>query len=117
MDSVSVAFELMRLELEVAVEELNSEGAAHFQASNYDEARTLTKRGENLQEFCERVSKLEVEWSEQFATQYEDFRDSVAADETVRKILSASKSSRTGLLVRFRDGTVISEKNCSRYTG
>ncbi len=113
MDSVGIAFELMRLELEAAVEDLNSEGAKHFQVSGYEEARTLTKKGEALQDFCERISKLADEWNEEFQTQYKDITDTVAADQTAKKILSASKSSRTGLLVRFLDGRIITEKTAA----
>ncbi len=38
MNSVSIAFELMRLELEAEIEQLNAAGAAAFRSSDYEMA-------------------------------------------------------------------------------
>ena len=59
MDSVSTAFELMRLELEAEVERLNAAGAVAFRGSNYERAEELIRRGRLLNDFCERVGSLE----------------------------------------------------------
>lgn len=109
MDSVAVAFELMALELNAAVEDLNSAGARLFQGSEYDEAKRLTEKGKALKEFCDRVTVLSKEWSERFATPPEGSDDADDDDATARTILSASKSPKTGLLVRFPDGTIVAE--------
>lgn len=108
-DSVSVAFELMRSELEAEVEAINAKGAAYFHNSDYASAREIIDQGVKLQEFCERVSRLAEEWKAVFA---EEFPEEVVPDivrEARRTILSASKSSKTILLVRFPDGSTISE--------
>ncbi|NEX46891.1 hypothetical protein [Pseudotabrizicola algicola] len=109
MESGSIAFELMALELQTAVEELNSEGARLFQASRYPEAKELSDRGAALQGFCAKVRALSEEWGTTFAAEVKAAPASSVALDTTRKILSASKSSKTGLLVRFPDGTVIAE--------
>lgn len=109
MDSVSIAFELMALELNTAIENLNSEGARNFKSSNYEEARRLTERGLALNDFCGRVECLAAEWVKTYAGQPDASSDAAEATETARKILSASKAPKSGLLVRFHDGTVICE--------
>ncbi len=66
MNSVCVAFELMTIELDTAVEDLNSQGARLFRQSDYKEARRLTDQGTSLREFCDRVNALAREWTERF---------------------------------------------------
>lgn len=109
MDSVATAFELMEIELTTAVENLNSEGARLFRSSDYDAAKRLTEKGAALQDFCARVAALSKEWNERYAEQPDSRLSVVDEEETARRILSASKSAKTGLLVRFPDGTVICE--------
>lgn len=109
MDSVATAFELMSIELNTAVENLNSEGVRLFQRSDYDGAKLLTEKGAALREFCARVKALSEEWAENYAEQSRDTVSVVDEDETARRILSASKGPRTGLLVRFPDGSVVCE--------
>jgi hypothetical protein len=112
MDSVGIAFELMRFELEAEVESLNSDGAKHFRESEYDLADKLIKKGKALQVFSEKVRKLEEEWEEAFAAGIEEPEEASVAS-AARKILSGTKASKTGLLVRFSDGEVISEKTAA----
>jgi hypothetical protein len=109
MDSVATAFELMEIELSTAVENLNGEGARLFRNSEYDAAKRLTEKGAALQDFCARVSALSKEWNEKYAEQPDSRVSVVNEEETARRILSASKGAKTGLLVRFPDGTVICE--------
>ena len=109
VDSVTVAFELMTLELDTAVEDLNSEGAKQFRASNYDEAARLTERGKALREFYRKVVALSDEWTENFAEPSDNVLATPEATHAARQILSASKSAKTGLMVRFPDGAVICE--------
>ncbi len=111
MASVTVAFELMRLELEAEVENLNALGAGRFRASQYDEAKELSAKGKALQNFLEKVRTLEAEWIQAFA---EDVLvDEAEVEATARRILSNSKSERTALLVRFPTGEVIAEKKAA----
>ena len=112
MDSVGIAFELMRFELEAEVESLNSDGAKHFRESQYDLADALTKKGKALQVFSEKVRTLEEEWEASFASGVDEPEEASVA-LAARTILSGTKSSKTALLVRFSDGEVISEKTAA----
>lgn len=112
MESVRTAFELMKLELEATVENLNAEGAELFRLSRYEEANDLIAKGKALRNFCHRVDQLSDEWIENFSPDT-GAEASEKEQETARTILSASKSSRTGLLVRFKDGSIICEKTAA----
>lgn len=116
MDSVSIAFELMRIELEVETERLNAAGAAAFRSSDYVQAQEQIQRGRNLQEFRERIAKLEEEWHRRFSPNETTEVVTLSepdSSEQVRSILSHSKSSKSGLLVRFTDGAVIAERTAA----
>lgn len=113
MSSVSTAFELMKLELETAIEDLNTQGSELFRRSRYDEARALTDRGRQLQAFCDRVDTLASEWLMNFS-EVETDEDSEQEFQTARKILFASKASRTRLLVTFNDGSTLAEKTAAQ---
>lgn len=113
MDSVTTAFELMALELSNAVEDLNAEGGRQFKSSHYEEAKRLIDKGVALRDFCNRVSALASEWSMKFAEQNSQIQDVVEVAETARRILSASKASKTGLVARFPDGTVVCEASAA----
>jgi len=113
MDSVSVAFELMQNELEIAVENLNSEGAKNFRLGRYAEAETLAGKGKAMGEFRRKVASLANEWVEQFAETSHEAGVSTEGNETARKILKHTKSAKTGLRVRFVDGVVISERTAA----
>ena len=116
MDSVTTAFELMRLELEAESERLNSEGAAAFRESDYEKAEEQIRHGRRLKEFSERVKMLEDEWQSAFVEIEVSDRDmhlSPRQADVAKKILAHAKSSKTSLLVRFDDGTVISERTAA----
>lgn len=118
MNSVSIAFELMRLELESEVEQLNDAGAAAFRSSDYETADKHIARGQDLQDFCARVRKLEDEWRSRISA--DDVPDTSTVrerkpEEMLRTILAHSKNSKTSLLVRFIDGTVVAESSAA-YT-
>lgn len=112
MDSVGIAFELMRLELEAEVESLNDDGAKLFRESKYDLADALTKKGKALQTFCKKITLLEEEWVKSFTADVDD-PEEANVTSAARTILSATKASKTALLVRFSDGEVISEKTAA----
>jgi hypothetical protein len=113
MESVTVAFELMKLELEAAVEDLNTQGAELFRSSQYEEAKKLTDHGSALHHFCDRVAELATEWNKSFSN-VSDEEPTEQEQQAARTILSASKSSRTRLLVTFSDGTSIAEKTAAQ---
>lgn len=108
-DSVSTAFELMINELDAQVDLLNSEGAQLFQESKYDEAEVQVHKGRALKEFVAQVLSLREAWEQDFASTFPTEVVPDAVESATRTILSSSKSSKTTLLVRFPDGTVISE--------
>lgn len=110
MDSVSVAFELMRIELDGEVESLNSQGAKAFRDSDYEAARDLTNTGAQLQAFLGKVAALEEEWRASFSGTVESLKDEKVVEATARRINAGSKSSKTALLVRYPDGRVIAEE-------
>ncbi|WP_133066203.1 hypothetical protein [Mameliella alba] len=96
-------------ELDAQVDHLNSEGAQLFQNSKYDEAEALVHKGRALADFISQVVSLREVWMEAFASSFPVEVVPDAVESATRTILSSSKSSKTTLLVRFRDGTVISE--------
>lgn len=113
MDSVSVAFELMRLELQAEVEDLNSAGAQKFRASDYASAEELVRKGKALQAFLLKVATLEDEWTSNFAENGSMVDRDEGAVEAARKILSGTKSSKTALLVRYPNGDVVAERKAA----
>ncbi|WP_371055124.1 hypothetical protein [Rhodosalinus sp. K401] len=113
MDSVAIAFELMRMELQAEVENLNSEGAKFFRASEYAEAEDLIKKGKALQAFVEKVRALELEWENSFAADVDAEPEDAVVEEAARKILSGSKSPKTGLLVRFPNREVFAKEKAA----
>lgn len=113
MDSVSVAFELMRIELDAEVESLNSQGAKAFHQSDYEAASELTKRGGDLQAFLAKVTALEDEWRTSFSGKVDSVQDEELIAATARKINAGSRSSKTALLVRFPDGKVVAEEKAA----
>jgi hypothetical protein len=113
MNSVTVAFQLMRLELDAEVENLNTLGAGRFRSSQYEEAAELSEKGKKLQIFLAKVKALESEWMESFAENLGDDALDESGEDAVRRILPHSKSSKTALLVRFPNGDVIAEKKAA----
>jgi hypothetical protein len=113
MDSVAVAFELMRLELDAEVETLNTEGAKLFRASMYEGAEELTRKGKALQSFLKKVQTLSDEWTATFSDTVSVGAEDADIEATVRTILSNSKASKTALLIRFPNGDVIAKEKAA----
>jgi hypothetical protein len=113
MDSVTVAFELMRLELDAEVENLNAIGASRFRDSKYDEAAELVAKGKALQSFLGKVRELELEWLNSFAETAEFDIEDREFEASTRRILSNAKSPKTALLVRFPTGEVVADKKAA----
>ena len=113
MDSVSIAFELMAIELDAEEDNLNSAGSESFHNSDYDAAQVYVKKGMALHVFRQKVQDLANEWKRDSA---EDFPDEVVPDELqkARKtIMAGTKSQKTSLMVRFPDGKTIAELKAS----
>jgi hypothetical protein len=113
MDSVSVAFELMQIELEAAVENLNSDGTNYFHKAEYEMAQNLADKGTALQQFRARVEALAHEWQSVFSEHTEEMDLNTTAEDSARRILSTTKASRTGLFVKFPSGIVFSENTAA----
>lgn len=113
IDSVTVAFDLMKAELDGEVERLNDEGAKRFRGSEYLMAQELINRGRDLQIFIKKVEALATEWSNEFASVFPDEVVPNAIENARREIAITTKGPRTGLLVRFADGTVVSERTAA----
>ncbi|MFG6560164.1 hypothetical protein [Sulfitobacter sp. 1A15299] len=113
MDSVSIAFELMAIELDAEEDNLNSAGSESFHNSDYEMAQSYVEKGKALHIFRQRVQDLAEEWKQKFA---EDFPNEVVPDELqkARKIIMAgTKSQKTSLMVRFPNGKTFAELKAS----
>lgn len=113
MNSVSVGFELILTEIEAEEELLNLEGSNSFHESDYDKGEVLIKKGRKLLIFRNEIDDLKTEWERDFGQSFPDevIPDNIA--EAQRSILSATKSSKSSLLVRFPDGSTLSYEKAS----
>lgn len=109
-DSVSVAFDLMLHELEIEVDELNERGASHFKRSDYNNAQLLSRAGQDLSDFRNRVIELQSEWASRFSSLFEGREPAQEVHHVARTITSASKSPKTWLRIILPDGTLLEEK-------
>ena len=66
-NDVVLAFEILLEEIELAVENLNRLGAEEFGKGNYQAAQDLSKKGEQMTSFREKVQALQKEWKSLFA--------------------------------------------------
>lgn len=107
-DSVSVAFQLIMEEIGSVVGEVNAQGAAFMRNSEYEKAGAAIETGKKLAAFRIKLDSLKQEWiaglDEQTRKQVQ-----VAPAEVVRTIASSPKSSKTVLVVKFPDGSVLYE--------
>ena len=119
MESVTVAFELMKLELEAAVEDLNTQGAELFRCSQYEEAKELTDHGGTLRHFCDRVDELATEWNNNFANV--TFSDGTAiaektAAQTLVRVLERVGFERVAALgIYVNNENIVSETRSKKY--
>lgn len=107
-DSVSVAFQLILEEIDSVVSEVNSQGAAFLRNSEYSRAEAAIVSGKKLAAFRVKLETLKEEWvtglDEPTRKQVQ-----IQTSDVVRTIASSSKSSKTVLVVKFSDGTVLFE--------
>ena len=107
-DGVSTAFELISEEIESLAEGIAQEGGKAFKDKKYPDAQELAETGENLMAFKIKVDQLLEEWENGF--------DRVTRTRTkIKKIpiepkrAGHTKSKKTRLRVKFKDGTEVFE--------
>lgn len=95
-------------EIDSVVSEVNSQGAAFLRNNEYQQARDAIASGEKLAAFRHKLQSLKDEW---ISGQDEPTRRQVKIEPAAvaKTIVSAQKSSKTVLVVKFADGTVIYE--------
>lgn len=67
-DGVATAFDILLEEIENTIEELNQAGAQAFQKRDYDSARALTTKGEQMTTFRAQITELQEQWDDRFST-------------------------------------------------
>jgi len=107
-DSVTTAFEMILGEIESVVSEVNSQGAAFLRNNEYPKAKASIEAGEKLAAFRLKLESLKQEWvsglDEPTRRQVQ-----VEASAVAKTFASGPKSSKTVLVVKFKDGTVLFE--------
>jgi len=106
-DSVTTAFEIILSEIQTVIDEVNAQGADFIKASEYTKARTLIDTGKKLHEFNEKLQALKQEWVSGLD---EPIRMQVNVETSSAKktIHAGKKKPKTGLYVKFEDGTEFS---------
>lgn len=107
-DGVTTAFEMILEEINSVVSEVNSQGAAFLRNNEYQQAKDAIASGERLAAFRRKLESLKDEW---VSGQDEPTRRQVKIEPAAvaKTIASAPKSSKTVLVVKFADDTVIYE--------
>jgi hypothetical protein len=67
-DDVTIAFEIVLDEIENVTKELKQAGAEAFQKENYNRARTLIEKGEQMKSLRDKVYDLQKEWDNIYST-------------------------------------------------
>lgn len=105
-DGVSAAFELISEEIESLAEGIAQEGSKAFKEKRYADAQDLAETGKNLLAFKTKVDQLLEEWEN-------GFDEATRRRATIKSIPTKSKritkSKKTRLRVRFKDGMEISK--------
>lgn len=106
-DSVTTAFEIILEEIESVVTGVNSQGAAFLKNNEYSKAIAAIETGKKLDAFHKKLESLKGEWVSGLD---EPTRRQVNVETSIdtRTITSGSKAAKTGLAVKFKDGTLIS---------
>lgn len=107
-DGVSAAFELISEEIESLAEGIAQGGSKSFKEKRYSDAQGLAETGENLLAFKMKVDQLLEEWENGF-DRVTRARTKIKSIPMKSKRTSQSKSKKTRLRVRFKDGNEISE--------
>ena len=111
-DGVTTAFEMILDEIESVVSEVNSQGAAFLRNNDYAKAKASIEVGEKLAVFRLKLEGLKNEWATGLD---EPTRRQVRVEPSAvaKTIASAPKSSKTILVVKFKDGTVLFESKAA----
>ena len=115
MNLISEIFDFLMTEIDIFAENTNQIGCELMRESKYIEVDSLLRKAEKLQIFRERISELNSEWDSIFSK--DEFLkinkiDEFDGDED-QTFDNKITNNRTKLLVKFTDGTVISEKNAA----
>jgi hypothetical protein len=111
-DGVSTAFQIILEEIDAVVSEVNAQGAAYLRNDDYSSAKSSISAGEKLKDFRVKLDILKEEWVSGLD---ESTRNKVQIEysEVRKTIASSSKSSKTILVVKFKDGTVLFESKAN----
>jgi hypothetical protein len=106
-DSVTAAFEIILDEINSVITEVNLQGADFMKTSDYTKARSLMDTGIKLRNFHHKLQELKQEWvsglDEPIRRQV-----NVETSSVTKTIKSGNKKAKTGILVKYEDGTVLS---------
>lgn len=111
-DGVATAFDIILEEIDSVVSEVNSEGAAFLRNNDYAKARTAIESGEKLAAFRLQLEQLKGRWTSGLDEPTRQ-RIHVEPAAVARTISFAPKASKTVLVVKFKDGTVIFESKAA----
>ncbi|MFM2275236.1 MAG: hypothetical protein RL211_1108 [Pseudomonadota bacterium] len=107
-DSVSTAFQIILEEIDSVVSDVNSQGAAFLRNGDYFHAESSITAGKNLAAFRTKLETLNHEWLTGL-DETTRLQVQVPSTKIVSPIASSSKSSKTVLVVKFPDSSVIFE--------
>lgn len=112
LDGVSTAFQIILEEIDAVVSEVNQQGAAYFRNDDYQNADTCLAAGRKLKEFRKKLESLKEDW---ISGLDESTRRKVQVQPTTvaRTIAVGPKASKTVLVVKFPDGSVIYENKAN----
>jgi hypothetical protein len=105
-DSVTTAFAMILEEIDSVVTEVNSQGAAFLRNNDYPKARASIESGEKLAAFRSKLDSLKNEWVSGL-DEPTRMQVQVESSEVAKHIASAPKSSKTILVIKFQDGTIL----------
>lgn len=106
-DSVTSAFEIILSEIQTVIDEVNAQGADFFKASEYAKARTLIDTGKKLHEFNDKLQALKQEWVSGLDEPIR-MQVNLETSSVTKRIQAGKKKPKTGLYVKFEDGTEFS---------
>ena len=111
-DGVSTAFQIILEEIDSVVTDVNSQGAAHFRNNDYPKAEESLSAGRKLKAFRIKLESLKEEW---ISGLDEPTRRKVLVQPATvsRSISSSNKSSKTILVIKFKDGTILFESKAN----
>lgn len=107
-DGVSTAFQIILEEIDSVVTEVNTQGAAFLRNDDYTRAEEALAAGKKLKAFRHKLESLRDEWLTGLDEPTRK-RVNVQPAAVSRSIAAGPKASKTILVVKFGDGSVIFE--------